>query len=183
MPGVYLTPHQAICGVLRGAGISCLGIPNPPQRDFNWLNGDGSPGSPYYVEAKEPQAGFPYVVYDIPASKGPEHTMGDSYPESFDVEIQVVGVNPYIHYIGSPWSDPMVSPIAYLDSCADQPFVFDGVRYICSKFIRTSWELFEDDVRAPQDDGPAGGVYNNVYIAKATYEMEIGATYPTRTKG
>ena len=175
--GVYVTPHQAIVGVLRSAGISALGIPDPPQRDFDWT------GSPYYEEAKEPQAGFPYVCYRIPANAGPQHTMGDSYPELFDVEVEVVGTNPYIHYIGSPYSDPMVSPIAYLDSISAEPFVFNGVRYICCRFIRKSWEMFEDDTRAPQDDGPAGGVYNNVYIARATYEMEIGATYPTRTRG
>ena len=173
----YVTPHQAIVGVLRGAGITTVGIPDAPARDFDWVN------QPYYKDAKEPQPAFPWVIYDIPVSKGPEHTMGDSYPELFDVEIEVVGVNPYIHTIGSPWSDPYVSPIAYLDSLAAEPFVFNGERYICCRFIRKDWELYEEESRAPQSDAPAGGVYNSVYVAKATYEMEIGATYPTRTRG
>lgn len=183
MPGTYVTPHQAIVDVLRSAGISALGAPNPPAHDFNWINPGGSPGSPYYKDAKEPQPWFPYVIYDIPVSKGPEHTMGDSYPELFDVEIKVIGLNPYIHYIGSPWADPMVSPFAYLDSLAVEPFVFDGARYTCIKFIRKDWELFEDETRAPLDDSAGGGIYGNVYVAKALYEMEIGATYPTRTRG
>lgn len=181
--GVYVTPHQAVVDILRTSGCSVVNVPDPPQRNFNWVNPDGSPGAPYYKEAKEPQAGFPIVVYDIPVSKGPEHTMGDSYPELFDVILKVIGKSPYIHWIGSPYGDPGASPIAYFDSLAEQPFVFNGVRYICSKFIRTDWELVEDPQRSPQDDGPGGGVYDNVYVATATYEMEISATYPTRTRG
>ena len=183
----FVTPHQAICTVLRSAGISARGIPDPPpgNRDFNWYNPDGSVGSPYYKDAKEPQPGFPYVVYDIPNSKGPEHTMGDSYPESFDVEIKVIGANPYIHWIGSPWSDPMVSPIAYLDSLANDNLcqLLNGARYECIAFYRLDWEIEEDQTRAPQDDSNGGGVYGNVYIARALYKMEIGAVYPTRTRG
>lgn len=185
MAGTFLTPHQAVVTILRGSGCSALGAANPPagNRDFNWTNPDGSPGAPYYKDAKEPSAGFPIVTYDIPASKGPEHTMGDSYPELFDVIVKVIGTNPSIHELGSPWGDPNVSPIAYLDALQDQPFVFDGVRYQCCRWIRTDWELAEDETRAPQDDSNGGGVYGNVYVATATYEMEIGATYPTRTRG
>lgn len=183
MPFTFLTPHQAICEVLRKAGISCRDVPGgPPQRDFDWYNADGTPGSPYYKVAKEPQGGFPFVVYDI-AAGSPDHTMGDSYPELFNVTIKVMAGNPLIHYVGTPFGDPLVSPIAYLDAMSAQPFVFNGVRFICCRFIRKSWELVEDDTRAPQDDGAGGGVYNSVYQAIAIYEMEIGATYPTLTRG
>ena len=180
----YTTPHQAIVGVLREAGISALNAENPPpdNRDFNWLNPDGSAGSPYYKDAKEPQPGFPYVVYDISAGT-PEHTMGDGYPEAFEVTVDVVGANPYIHEIGSPYANPKTSPIAYLDAMGAQPFVFNGTRYNCFKFIRKSWELIEDPTRAPQDDSNGGGVYGNVYVARAVYDMEIGAAYPTLTSG
>lgn len=181
-PGTYLTPHQALVTTLRNAGISCLNVPDPGQRDFNWYNPDGSPGSPYYKEAEEPQQGFPFVIYDVTAGE-PDHTMGDSYPEKFEVRLDVVAGNPLIHHIGSPYGNPMVSPIAYLDMLSSQPFVLNGVRFICCKLIRKSWELMEDDTRAPQDDSPGGGVYNSVYIARAIYEMELGATYPTPTRG
>lgn len=173
----YLTPHQAVVAVIRASGCTTQGITNPPQRDFDWA------AQPYYKDAKEPQPSLPYVVYDIPVSEGPEHTIGDSYPEKFKVEIEVVGLNPYIADIGSPYGDPKHSIIAYLDGLSAAPFVFNGERYICSKFIRLDWEIYEEDSRAPQDDSPAGGVYNSVYVAKATYEMEIGATYPTFTSG
>lgn len=178
----YITPHQAFVAVLRASGLSVATIPDPPERDYDWR------WQPYYKDAKEPQPAFPFVVYDIPNSNGPEHTFGDSYPELLNVEVKVVGVNPWIHYLGSPWGDPQSSVMAFLDSLSDQPFVFNGARYICCRFIRKDWELVEDDTRQPdplpgQPQGQAAPVYGNVYVARANYEMEIGATYPTRTRG
>lgn len=180
MAAPYITPHQAIVDILRRSGLTTVGVPNGPTREYNWVNPDGSPGSPYYIDAKEPQPDFPYVTYDLPDSEGPQHTMGDSYPEIFKPEFKVYGVNPWIHYLGSPYGSPINSLFAFLDSLAEQPFVFNGVRYICTKFIRLSWVISEEDVRAPDNQtGDIAPVYNNVYAAKATYEMEIAGVYPT----
>lgn len=155
----FLTPHEAIKTLLQVSRVSS----GNAGEDFDWNN------MPYYKEAPEGSGDFfPYCVFDVAASSV-EHTMGSGYTEDYDIDVMVVALEHQIRQLSSPYNQPSLSVFAYLDSL-NAPEAFNGDYFQVTRFMRKSYELQLDPNRSPGTQ--------QVWIAKASYNMQIGTNYP-----
>lgn len=147
------TLHRAIRDTIRNVGGTAI----------DWTK------SPFYKQVPDKVLPFPYVVYDLAASSALEPTFEKTYTESFILTVTVVGLEPDIEDLSSPYLPGSV--FRYLDSLQENPDELSGVGHTCINFLRQpGWALdFEQALR-----GPTG---ERVWFGTAKYELVIQSNF------
>ncbi len=131
-----------------------------------------APGSPYYRLVPEPdqivnvpsESPFPFVVFDMKV-RTKEWQFEKSYVETYDVVVDVYGLESHVGAIMSPYTPGSV--LYWLNGLCTNPGQLNGDTFGITGFNTGEWELsYDETARAP------GLVIGGQRILKATMPAE-----------